>query len=694
MSNIAVSTLIYREHNLESALSKIKNAGFSKIDLSIILPSFCPHYDPINTSLEDDLRLKSLLEGYQVSVSSLNVVPGYYNKDRKEDIDFFIKRCIDIAVIINAPIITIPSGAKCDLEKWTDNVLQVKKCLLEINKYAVEHKITLSIETPHINTLTETLEQCVQFYNIINEPAIKCTLDTSHVKRLISLQPAIVVEKIGIEKINHIHLRDSYHEEIDFTPGKGQVDFISLIDVLRDKYTGIYSLELEYDNITEYQKETELLFAKKYIEGILIKGRLSIRQKLLTIPFLQFILRFVQNPKAEIKRHKSVLRKIKKVKPYIQPYLPQKVYIGRWSKKIRWNNNRIVSHKPGSVLVSEKGIRNLRVGIIGCGWAGMEMHARGFQRLTGVELVGGFDIEKSKCDVFSKRYNTSPCYSLTDLVQDRKPDIISVCTREWLHYDHVMLALNNGVNVFCEKILATRYLQAEEMVKTANDNKLILGVNYNYRYMPGIKKLHELIQQKALGHLSFININVHAFSYAHALDLLTFLGGKISEVSANINNDNRIRNFAGTDWSVYDKEILYIPSICTSLTVRFENGTIGIVNSSFFYNLHKFVLEIEAVFESGVVNLNGINMFNTRGNLTYSIDNKIRKVNMDYKKKVYARGYEYTFYESIKDFVEKLTLNEPAPISGEDGLFNLYLEKKIFEADFKKQRIRLTDINN
>ena len=101
------------------------------------------------------------------------------------------------------------------------------------------------------------------------------------------------------------------------------------------------------------------------------------------------------------------------------------------------------------------------------------------------------------------------------------------------------------------------------------------------------------------------------------------------------------------------------------------------INSSIYYDLYTFVLSLEAVFERGVVSLSGINMFNTVGHLSHFSPGGIRKVAMDYKKGVYSKGYEYTFFESIKDFVEKYVAGKSAPTTGEQALFNMKLEKLI-----------------
>ena len=688
-SKLGISSLAFRESSLIDALEKMRQTNLQKIDLTIILPTFCPHYNPLITTEEDDLELRDQIDSFGFIVSTINVVPGYYNTDLPETVDSFIKRAIDLASTLSAHSITIPSGAKVDTVDWGKNVLLVKKHLLEANKYASDKNVSISVETPHVRTLTETIEECQRFYEILQEPTIKCTLDTSHITRLEHVQVVEAIKRIGLDRVNHIHLRDAVGEEIDFTPGKGTCDFKSFFKyTIENNYPGDYILELEYGDITESRKFKEINFAIEYCQDLLNKGELSLSKKLQTNRSYRFTERLFRNPKAEIKRHKKVLAFIRSIKRKVYPYLPEKVYDGQWRYKIRLGKKSVVTQRKNSIKLDHKPEKIIRVGIVGCGWAGMEMHGPSFNRLEDVKIIGVYDIDPQKTKVCAAKFGAKASGSLDELIECH-PDLISVCSREWAHYEAVMEALQNGIDVFCEKILATRYVQGLEMVNTARKYNRILGVNYNYHYIPGVKKIKEIIDQQALGKLAFFNINIHAFSYAHALDLLSFFGGKIVSVSAYYKNDNTIREFGGTDWSVYDEDILYIPSIATTVTVEFESGTLGVVNSSYYYNLNSFVMSIEAVFEGGVVSLSGINMFDTVGCLSYISKNKIRKVDMDYKKGVYAKGYEYTFYESIKDFIECYIVGKRVPTIGEKALFNMQIEKLITKSTMEGTKIRL-----
>jgi len=685
-----VSTILFRELNIEKALDHLKATGFKWIDLTVV-PNFCPHYDFKATDQNDDKKLADLIKSYEFKISSLNIFPGYYNLHEPTNVDKILIRAAQLARELNTKILTIPSGARVDPEKWMSSVSKISKNIKRIAKILFDdYGINLSIETPHQKTLTESLDESIRFHEALNSQIIKCTFDSSHIAAQGLSDISKSLKEIGIDRIDHIHLRDARKKDISYTPGKGDIDFISFFRELKScDYKGKLIFELEYHDYSVKKKLNELQFAFNYSKKIYANGKMPLKFKIKTNPVYLFLEGFLYDPISEIKRHERFFLFIRKFKKIIFGLMPEKVFVGRWVKMYRFNKNKCVVHKPGSVIVTNKPSKILKIGIVGLGYAGAKMHAGGYERLNNCKIVGGFDIDQQKRELFAKRYKCNVFSSLKEMISKEKPDIVSICTREWLHYDAAMYCLKNEVDVFCEKIMATRIVDADTMVKTAKEHNRILAVNYNYRFIPAIQKIKEVIEFQTLGKMAYFVINVHAFSYAHALDLLTYFGGKIKSVSANNQNDQSKRIFAGTDWSNYDEDIQYIPSTSTNVMVEFINGSKGIINSSIHYPLYSYIMSIEAVFEEGIVNFSGMNMFNIKGKLSWFSNRPIKAVNMNYHKDMYAKGYELSFYDSVESFIKNYLVGKNPETDGFQGLFNMRLEKLIFESSINQSKVKL-----
>jgi predicted dehydrogenase/sugar phosphate isomerase/epimerase len=621
------------------------------------------------------------LKNFNLIPLGIDIVPGYFNSDKASEVRTFIMKSVDLAVGIGAKFVTIPSGKAVSSSEWLGVVDRIRPYFVEMADYAEKNKIVFSIEAPHLNTLAENVEQTVAFFETINDPRVKCTFDTSHVSRGRRSSLVEGLNKIGIERIQQIHLRDSLGEDISITPGKGRADFVPFINELKKlEFKGCLIFELENEGYTTQQKEKELRFAYSYIQNIIKYSDVPFTQKIMTSEFYKLMERIVRNPKAEVKRHKKLHNLARRIKRNLYLFAPIKTYEGVWKNRWHIRRNRVIEHRPHTVILKENLDRLIKVGIIGCGYAGATMHGPGFHRLNNVRIVGAIDIDKTKAFRTAKKFKCNYYTNLDEMVEKEKPDLVSVCTREWQHYEPIIRLLNSGADVFCEKIMASRYKHGLEMVEAAEKNGGVLAINYNYRFMPGIQKIREIIQSGYLGKLALIDIRVHAFSYHHALDLIFFLGGKIKSVSAYYHNDNSIREFGGTDWSQYDEDILYVPSTNLSATFELENDALATISSSYYLNHLGFILSIDAVCENGAVSLTGLNMFNTLGILTHTSNRKLNHFNWGHKQSVFSKGYEYTFYKSIESFMNSYLNGRRPETDGDHGLFMMRLEKAVSES--------------
>ena len=83
-------------------------------------------------------------------------------------------------------------------------------------------------------------------------------------------------------------------------------------------------------------------------------------------------------------------------------------------------------------------------------------------------------------------------------------DVVIVSVPNKWHKEMVVSALSAGKHVFCEKPLARNPEEAEEMVETAAQHKVVLKVGSNLRFFPSVLKAAELLEQGAIGELMFL----------------------------------------------------------------------------------------------------------------------------------------------------------------------------------------------
>lgn len=107
---------------------------------------------------------------------------------------------------------------------------------------------------------------------------------------------------------------------------------------------------------------------------------------------------------------------------------------------------------------------------------------------------------------FAKTFGGTAYGSYEELVADSGIDAIYVATPHPAHHDNVILALNAGKPVLCEKPFAVNAQQAQAMVDAAAKNKVALMEAMWARFLPHYAKVREIVASGVLGPI----LSIHA----------------------------------------------------------------------------------------------------------------------------------------------------------------------------------------
>ncbi len=87
------------------------------------------------------------------------------------------------------------------------------------------------------------------------------------------------------------------------------------------------------------------------------------------------------------------------------------------------------------------------------------------------------------------------------LVADPDVHVIDVVLPNYAHKEAILLALDAGKHVTCEKPLALSGAEAREIAAAAVRSSSRLGITFNYRFAPALVKARALIEAGALGEI-------------------------------------------------------------------------------------------------------------------------------------------------------------------------------------------------
>lgn len=248
--------------------------------------------------------------------------------------------------------------------------------------------------------------------------------------------------------------------------------------------------------------------------------------------------------------------------------------------------------------------------LVGAGHIG-QRHAAQIARCGTLTAVA--DILPEKAQRLAGPYGARSYPSLEALLEAGSPDVVVVCTPNYLHAPQSMLALQAGAHVLCEKPMCLTTPEARGMIGAAEKAGRHLFIVKQNRFNPPVQLLHQMINEGRLGRLHSFQVNaiwnrppdyyrssdwhgkrfkdggILFTQFSHFIDLLPWLFGPLATVDAYRDNYGLpellesedtgvaiLRMTSGTIGTLQYTVSAYSANVEGSLLVLGEKGTIRI----------------------------------------------------------------------------------------------------------------------
>jgi predicted dehydrogenase len=141
----------------------------------------------------------------------------------------------------------------------------------------------------------------------------------------------------------------------------------------------------------------------------------------------------------------------------------------------------------------------LKVAIIGCGKIA-DSHASQIGRIKGCEIVGVCDREPLMAQQLAKRFPVKRAFSsLTELLDEAKPDVVHITTPPQGHFDLAKTCLNRGCHVYIEKPFTVWADEAQQLIAIANEKRLKLTVGHDDQFSHVSRRMRSIVRSGYLG---------------------------------------------------------------------------------------------------------------------------------------------------------------------------------------------------
>ena len=256
----------------------------------------------------------------------------------------------------------------------------------------------------------------------------------------------------------------------------------------------------------------------------------------------------------------------------------------------------------------------MKLGIMSFAHHHAESYAHALSTMPGVEFVGIADDNTTRGEQVAQQYG-APFYPSCKTLLAERLDGVIVCSENVRHRPLVELAVQAGVNVMCEKPLATTLADGQAMLDACKNAGVILMTAFPMRFSAPILEVKSLLDQGGLGKVLAVNgVNQGQMPKRHRewfVDKKLAGGGSVFDHTVHLADVLRwyldsevVEVYAQTNRIMHRDEV----DVETGglLLVTFEDGTFASIDCSWSRPMNYPTwggLAMDLIGEKGVVNV-------------------------------------------------------------------------------------------
>jgi len=325
----------------------------------------------------------------------------------------------------------------------------------------------------------------------------------------------------------------------------------------------------------------------------------------------------------------------------------------------------------------------INIGVIGVGSMGKN-HARVCSELENVNLVGIADSNIEESSKVAKKFDVKLFNDYKELIS--LIDAAIIATPTVYHHNIAMDMLNSGKHVLVEKPICDNVSNADELVKKAEQENLVLAVGHIERHNPAVKFVKEALKKDGFGDLITLSSK-----------RVSNLPGRIRDVGVifdfGVHDIDVMRHLAGEIVSIYAKAGKFTSNIDyedhANIVLNFENGICGIVEVNWltpmkirkmFLTCSKNFIEMDYIDQSVTISSSSFQEINHMNLYNVPIQHNINQVSIEKKEPL---------KNEIEDFINAIENDKKPLATGEDGLIALETAEAATESYKQGREIKI-----
>jgi scyllo-inositol 2-dehydrogenase (NADP+) len=167
----------------------------------------------------------------------------------------------------------------------------------------------------------------------------------------------------------------------------------------------------------------------------------------------------------------------------------------------------------------------VRVGIIGLGRSGWDIHAKALHGRSDFRVAAVADVDPARRDEADARFECRAYGDYRELLADAEVELVVNATQSYMHAPVSIEALRAGKHVLVEKPFALSTAEADAMIAAARETGRVLTAFQCRRLDPDFLKIQEVIQSGVLGEVHLARLAHYGFARRRDWQTLRKFGG-------------------------------------------------------------------------------------------------------------------------------------------------------------------------
>ena len=335
----------------------------------------------------------------------------------------------------------------------------------------------------------------------------------------------------------------------------------------------------------------------------------------------------------------------------------------------------------------------IRFGVIGCGDVS-RTYLYTLKENENSEIVAIADTEIKKAEKNSKIFGVKNAYDdYKKMLTCEKLDAIVICTPHYLHHDQALDCFRSGLDVLCEKPLATNRKDIFDMIENGRNVKF--GVMLQRRFYPSSISTRKVINDGLLGKINEVSLNFSCHKTNEFYN--TWRGQKISGggtlISQALHRIDQLVYFFGPAKQVDGFITTTRPNIevedYAKGKIFFNGGIIADIesNNSSDDPRTSSIIKINGNYGNIILSDDKVIEWNVK-NFPKPGEMNIKDIPNEYRPEYYGPAHELV----INDFVDAIIYDRKPKICGEDSLPSMEIIFGFYKSAKENRKIYLENV--